>query len=138
MTDAKTAHDARNAAAKAARQQRIVGNYLAHVARNNQASEDAASLRATRRAMNAEIHGFRNDAVSGRAVKAKDIRVARHKETNRLLNENALDARAAKKACAAREAAGEPSIGTLIQMFSTEGAADILLSGAQHVLPLAA
>lgn len=137
MTDAQTAHNARNAAAKAARQERAVSNYLAHVARNNRAAEDAASLRASRREMNAEIHGFRNDAQAQDRANRRDANIARHHQHNADL---------------ANWAALRTQLHTIADMFSDPAGLEIdpvivdtgIVHGdpafvrAQRVLPLAA
>lgn len=87
MTDAQTAHIARNAAAKAARQARAVERFLAHTMRNNLRSEDAAALRATRREMNASIHADTNAAQSAARIQRREDGKARHAAHNAGLHE---------------------------------------------------
>ena len=107
---AQIAHEQRNADAKAKAVQAKVDRFLAHVERNNQASIVA----------------------SGKAAWARKQRQLRHQETNDARAQNAEWNRDAKKAVVAREAAGIPSIATLLAANDgdTGVVADILLDRA--------
>lgn len=78
-----------------------VERYLAHVERNNEAAEQAAAARAARAVL--------------------------HKRTNALRAEMAADDRRAKKAVAEREAAGIPSVATMLADNDTVTVAGLLL-----------
>lgn len=109
-TVAQIAHEARNAQAKIDAAQRKVDRFLDHVERNNQTAIDAAN----------------------KAAWARTQRLLRHQERNDALAQNAIWNRDAKKAIAAREAAGIPSIATLLadNDGDLDVVADLLLSRA--------
>lgn len=65
MTEAQIAHNARNAAAKAARQKRKIDAYLSHVGRNNDRAEISASAREMKARIQREVERYREkEAVS--------------------------------------------------------------------------
>lgn len=131
---------AKNAKIKAAAK---LERTLDHNERNNRRAEDAAALRATRREMGAEIAAQHNAAVAKKASFDKARRFCDHHGNNDLRQENAAArremaaemaewARDAEERVNAREAAGIPSIATMLSTMTTEEVADRLL------LPMAA
>lgn len=81
-TPAQTAHEARNAASKAAADQRRSERRLDHVARN----EDVAACAAQTRAIVAELKAFDHlrlqDETAAAAIQRKAARVAAHQTRN--------------------------------------------------------
>ena len=97
-----------------------------------------AKLRSAQKVERYLAHVERNNAAAEKAARERAARIARHEETNRSVAEHAQWERDAKKAIAAREAAGIPSIATMLASNDAETVADMLLGGVYGDLPMAA